>query len=463
MMFRFLRLRLTLLSLLGALLLVAAVDAAVYLLLQKENQTSIDLALEHRAALALHEVGEPLPPALARGELEWNAGRGGVPTIAAASTGGETVETEGNGDGEIAPVSTAASAAVWQTSEPEFDAELSPITLAAICTDGGADILTGGKNLSVQTESLSAALRTGLDFRTVVDSSGGRIWLLTLRVTAVPGYLALQVGRSLTDQDRTMANLAMVLLEAGIVFAAVLGAVSWWLSGRALRAAQDAWDKQQAFIAHAGHELRTPLTMIRAAAEVTQRKLPVGDGKRGPVAEIISETDRMNQLVGDLLLLSRLDAGAHSIEREPVPLAPLMEEIVRSFGRVAAEHKVTVRGNSLPGRVYGSENRLRQVLLIVLDNALRHAPEGSVIEIGSAPAGKKILLTVRDQGPGIPPEDLPHIFDRFYRGRSEPTESGSGLGLAIAKELVEAMRGKIRIESQPSRGTTVTIELEAAG
>jgi signal transduction histidine kinase len=462
-MFRFLRLRLTLLYLLGALLLVAGVDAAVYLLLQKENQTSIDVALEHRAALALHEVGEPLPPALARGELKWYAGRGGVPTIAAVPTAGENSETEGEANRETTPAPALGSAAVWQTGEPEFDAELSPITLAAIRTDGGVDILTGAKNLSVQTESVSAALQNGLDFRTIDGSSGSRIRLLTLRLIGVPGYSALQAGRSLTDQDRTMANLAMVLLEAGVAFAAVLGAVSWWLSGRALRSAQEAWDKQQAFIAHAGHELRTPLTMIRAAAEVTQRKLPAGDGRREPVAEIISETDRMNQLVGDLLLLSRLDAGALPIEREPIELAPLVEEIARSFGRVAAERKVAVRAGPIPGRVYGSENRLRQVFLIVLDNAFRHAPEGSTIEIGSSTAGKKILLTVHDHGEGISPEDLPHVFERFYRGRSEGAEGGSGLGLAIAKELVEAMRGKIKIESDAGRGTTVTVELEAAG
>jgi signal transduction histidine kinase len=462
-MFRFLRLRLTLLYLLGALLLVAGVDAAVYLLLQKENQTSIDVALEHRAALALHEVGEPLPPALARGELEWYAGRGDVPTIAAVPTAGENSETEGEGNGETTPAPTVGSAAVWQTGEPEFDAELSPITLAVIRADGGVDILTGAKNLSVQTESVSAALQNGLDFRTIDGSSGSRIRLLTLRLIGVPGYSALQVGRSLTDQDRTMANLAMVLLEAGVAFAAVLGAVSWWLSGRALRSAQEAWDKQQAFIAHAGHELRTPLTMIRAAAEVTQRKLPAGDGRREPVAEIISETDRMNQLVGDLLLLSRLDAGALPMEREPIDLAPMVEEVARSFGRVAADRKVTVRAGPLPGRAIGSENRLRQVLLIVLDNALRHAPEGSTIEIGSSAAGKKILLTVHDHGEGIPPEDLPHVFERFYRGRGEGAEGGSGLGLAIAKELVEAMRGKIQIASDAGRGTTVTVELEAAG
>jgi signal transduction histidine kinase len=115
----------------------------------------------------------------------------------------------------------------------------------------------------------------------------------------------------------------------------------------------------------------------------------------------------------------------------------------------------------MEGKVKADDERLRQVFLILLDNALRHAPEGSALEIESATAGTKILLMVRDHGQGIPSEDLPHIFDRFYRGRGEPTDSGSGLGLAIAKELVEAMRGKIRIGNAPEGGTIVTVELES--
>jgi Signal transduction histidine kinase len=303
-MFRFLRLRLTILYLLGALLLVAAVDAAVYLLLQHNYQTSIDLALEHRAALALHEVGEPLPPALARGEQEWYTGRGGAPTPALLPGGEEPEASSDAGDTENQETPTVAPVVLWQAGEPEFDSELSPITLAAIREDGGVDIISGGQNLSVDPVAVAAARQSGLDFRTVEESSGKRIRLLTLRLSGVPGYSLLQVSRSLTDQDRTMADLVMGLLEWGVVFAFVLAAVSWWLSGRALHSAQEAWEKQQAFVAHAGHELRTPLTMIRAAAEVTQRHLPASDQRREAIGEIISETDRMSRLVGDLLLLS---------------------------------------------------------------------------------------------------------------------------------------------------------------
>lgn len=469
-MFRFLRLRLTVLYLVGALLLVAAVDAAVYFLLQHNYQTSIDLALEHRAALALNEVGEPLPPALARGEQEWYAGRTGAPTPVPLPGSEEQDELGEMGDAEnpetpsLAPTvaATTALVAIWQANEPEFDSELSPITLAAVRGDGGVDIIFGGKDLSVYPEAAATARQSGLDFRTVQDSSGNRIRLLSLRLLGVPGYSVLQVGRSLTDQDRILADLVIGLLEWGVVFVVILAAVSWWLSGRELRSAQEAWEKQQAFVAHAGHELRTPLTMIRAAAEVTNRHLPTSDQRREALREIISETDRMGRLVGDLLLLSRLDSAALRIELQAVDLKSLFEEIAGSFGLVARGQGVTLTADSVRGKVKADPARLRQVILILLDNALRHTTGGSVMEIESVAAGRKILLTVRDHGAGIPPEDLPHVFERFYRGRGESAEGGSGLGLAIAKELVEAMRGKIRIASGPCRGTTVTIELDAA-
>jgi signal transduction histidine kinase len=324
------------------------------------------------------------------------------------------------------------------------------------------DNLTGGKIFFFDQAAIEAALAGGIDLRTAENSAGHRIRVLSIRLFGVPGYLALQVSRSLEDQEHIMADLVRSLLQWGVVFALILAAVSWWLSGRALRSAQAAWDKQQAFIAHAGHELRTPLTMIRAAAEITQRKLPDGDSRRGPVGAIIAEADRMGRLVGDLLLLSRLDAHALRVELRPVDLVPLLGELSVSFGRVAGERGVSLNAGPARGKVLADDGRLRQVLLILLDNALRHAPDGSTIGIECASSGRRILIMVRDHGAGIPPEDLPHLFERFYRGRGENPESGSGLGLAIARELVEAMRGKIHIASNPGLGTTVTLELSAA-
>jgi signal transduction histidine kinase len=372
---------------------------------------------------------------------------------------GREESDEGEGGSNAQPTPNPAS--IWHAGEPEYDAELSPIAVTAIRTDGSTEIITGGISLYYDPAAVDSALQSGLEFRTVSDSSGHRIRLLSLRLSGVPGYTALQVSRSLEDQDRILADLVKALLQWGVIFALVLGAVSWWLSGSALRQAQEAWDKQQAFIAHAGHELRTPLTMIRAAAEITQRKLPADDPRRGPVAAIIAEADRMGRMVGDLLLLSRLDAHALRVELRTVDLTPLVEEVAISFGRVAEERGIAVSAKTVPAKVKADELRLRQVLLILLDNALRHSTDESRIEIEVSAAGSVIQLAVRDHGAGISPEDLPHVFDRFYRGRNEKIESGSGLGLAIARELVEGMRGRIRIASEPGGGTVVTVELSA--
>lgn len=511
-MFRFLRLRLTALYFIGSLLLVAGVAAAVYAILDNEFRRSVDLALEHRAALALHEAGESLPDWIARGEAEWYAERGEQPpaaatpsvgtaedlpdegedpesetnpslreTSAAGGTAGSEAEDEseaddsdsaGKNDGVIHPLVAATTeptaepfpvqGSVWQSEEPEYDAELSPIAVTAVRTDGGVESVSGASQPFFDAAAVEAALREGIVFRTVIDSGGHRVRVLSLRLSGVPGYVALQVSRSLEDQEHILGELVKSLLQWGILFAFLLAALSGWLSGRALQSAQQAWDKQQAFVAHAGHELRAPLTMIRAAAEVTQRKLPAGDPRRGPVDSILAEADRMGRLVGDLLLLSRLDARALRVELRPVDLRPMLSELALSFGRAAAERGVALRTGPGEGTVLADEGRLRQVLLILLDNALRHAPEGSRIEIDAGRSGRKIRMAVRDHGAGISAADLPHVFDRFYRGRAEKTDSGSGLGLAIAKELAEAMRGKIWIESAPDSGTAAIIELQSA-
>jgi signal transduction histidine kinase len=149
------------------------------------------------------------------------------------------------------------------------------------------------------------------------------------------------------------------------------------------------------------------------------------------------------------------------VELRTVDLTPLVEEVAISFGRVAEERGIAVSAKTVPAKVKADELRLRQVLLILLDNALRHSTDESRIEIEVSAAGSVIQLAVRDHGAGISPEDLPHVFDRFYRGRNEKIESGSGLGLAIARELVEGMRGRIRIASEPGGGTVVTVELSA--
>jgi signal transduction histidine kinase len=240
-----------------------------------------------------------------------------------------------------------------------------------------------------------------------------------------------------------------------------LALASWMLAGRSIKPAQRAWDQQQQFISNASHELRTPLTLMRANADYALRSSST-DEREKSLHDIVGEVDYMNRLVEDLLLLSRLDAHRLTLANEPVVLEELLNETARQVEKLAATKSVSLNVESTAGTVRGDRVRLRQVLLILLDNALRFTPSGGTIRMASKVNNREVVITVADSGPGIPPEHLPHIFDRFYQVPGQTgDERGNGLGLSIAKGLVEAHHGKIGITSQPGKGTSVRIVLSA--
>jgi signal transduction histidine kinase len=251
----------------------------------------------------------------------------------------------------------------------------------------------------------------------------------------------------------------------GGLSAVLLGLGSWWLAGRSLEPAQQAWERQQAFVANASHELRTPLTLMRASAEVALRGLPAEDADRQMLLkDVLQETDHMNHLVEDLLLLSRLDGGRLQLERSVIPLNDLLADVQRQVGRIADERGIQLITRPIAGSVLGDPTRLRQVLLILLDNALRHTPAAGSIELSARVQGRQTQIDVQDSGSGIAPEHLPHVFERFYRADNTPhaESTGSGLGLAIAKGLIEAQGGQISIHSRAGQGTCVSLVLPTA-
>jgi signal transduction histidine kinase len=297
------------------------------------------------------------------------------------------------------------------------------------------------------------------------DSSTGE----KLRVYVVPvdspwgGRVVLEVGRSI-EPEREALRLLVVILAGGGGVGLVLALVAgFFLAGRALRPISDAMDRQQAFVADASHELRTPLSLIRANAELLQRhpRKTVGASKEA-VDDIISETDRLSTLVSQLLTLARADAGATTFTLTEIALHDLVEDVGKQV-RVLADKKglqLDVRVDG-PVRVTGDEVRLRELLLILLDNAIKFTDAAGTVALTLAADGGKAVVQVRDSGRGIPPDMLPHVFDRFYRADKARSreEGGAGLGLAIAKWIVEGHRGAIRVDSYPGMGTTVTVEL----
>lgn len=215
-------------------------------------------------------------------------------------------------------------------------------------------------------------------------------------------------------------------------------------------------DMQRNFVADVSHELRTPLTTLRGNLELLRRTPPIPDEERTDIlADMTDESDRLIRLVNDLLVLARADAG-RSLVREPVAILPILEETCRQARQLDPQRSITLQAESLS--INGDRDALKQVLLIALDNALKHS--SGEIAISAQSSGKQVEIRIQDSGPGIHPERLERIFDRFYRGEESLTIPGFGLGLPIAKSLVENMGGAIRMESRLGQGSVLTITFQ---
>ena len=272
-----------------------------------------------------------------------------------------------------------------------------------------------------------------------------------------------QVGRSIEPEQDAIRRLLFILSAGGLAGLVLAAGTGFWLAGRALRPIQAAMDAQRTFVADASHELRTPLSLIRANAEMLKRR-PDDPTDITSVDDIIQETDHLTYLVGQMLTLARADTPRTDVDGEPVLLGHVAANIARQMQLLASEKAITVSvdtaGDTIVG---GDEQRLSELLIILLDNAIKYTESGGAIQVSVKGGSGKVILAVSDTGQGIPPDALAHVFDRFYRvdkARSREM-GGTGLGLAIARWIAESHSGKISAESEVGRGTTVTVELPA--
>jgi two-component system OmpR family sensor kinase len=220
---------------------------------------------------------------------------------------------------------------------------------------------------------------------------------------------------------------------------------------------EEAFASQRRFLSDASHELRTPLQVARGQLELLEEGLRSAEGRRS-LALATEELERMRRIVDDLLLLARLDEGM-PLRREPVEVELVVREaLLRGMLLARREHRVEVEPDLY---AEADPDRLLQVLTNLVTNAVRHGGEDAVISITGRRAGEAVEISVSDTGPGIPPEELPHVFDRLYRGHTARTGTpgGAGLGLSIAASLVRAMGGSIGVESEAGRGATFTVRL----
>jgi signal transduction histidine kinase len=308
------------------------------------------------------------------------------------------------------------------------------------------------------------ALGGRADTRSVTLDETGNVRVLTVPLRDDGQIIgAVQAVRSLDEHDRELALVGWMTLLGVALGALVAVPAGLYLSRRAMVPIDDAFSRQRSFVADASHELRTPLTLIRANAELAMLdpERPTDE----PLANILTEVDRTDRLVDELLLLARSDAGRLELKREPNDLSALIRDAAESMRLL-----FDARGTGLAvvadtqAEVLADRDRIRQVVRSLLDNALKHTAGGQVdIEVGRT--GHRAVVTIRDTGTGIPPEALPNVFDRFFRVDKARSRSagGTGLGLPIAKVIIEAHGGEISLSSEPGHGTVVTFTLPVVG
>jgi signal transduction histidine kinase len=225
-----------------------------------------------------------------------------------------------------------------------------------------------------------------------------------------------------------------------------------------------AFAAQRQLVSDAAHELRTPLNGLAGTLEIVQVGLARGDldGARRLLGSVEGELDRLGRLVNDLLTLSALDERSPA-PMGPVALVPLLREVVRRARILAPDHEIVARLEQ-PATVTGNGDQIERVFTNLLDNAVKYTPPAGRVEVAMQVADGRAEVTVADTGRGIPPEELPHIFDRFYRAdRARARQhGGAGLGLAIVQAIVSAHGGTIAAESAPGAGTTIRVCLPTA-
>jgi two-component system, OmpR family, sensor kinase len=399
-------------------------------------------------------------------------------------------------------------AAVFARSNPKppynLDVFAAPDTFLQVVDGTGAPV-AGSGNLGPRTLPFSAAARSG---RVVEARVGGRPLFLT--AAPLPGGRFIIVARSpvriygaLRDLKRLLSYVIVgaLILTGGLgwLFAravvspieSVVAAATAVKEGRGLtqrvayrgppdeigrlaatfnamlaelesayRSLDQSNQRMRQFIADCAHELRTPLAVIMSNIDLLAKvgKADPGFADRA-LADIRGEANRMARMITQLLILGRADAGAQA-PKEPVLLAEVVAEACRQGQGMAEDVRFVTQADTLEGVVVqGNPDYLKQLLLILLDNAFKYTARDGEVRVEAARENGQARITVADTGSGIDAADLPHIFERFFRGRNANGKTGTGLGLAIARWVAEQHGGSVHVVSAPGRGSSFTVVL----
>ncbi|MBP1737408.1 MAG: dltS [Oscillospiraceae bacterium] len=318
---------------------------------------------------------------------------------------------------------------------------------------------TGG-NVDMSDEMVSSAVSEAL----ATGKKDGLLSDLNLRFTISNG--PTQTVIAFADQTwelDAMRDLILSSLLVGGIALFCFFCISVFLSGISVHPVDEAWRRQQQFLADASHELKTPLTVILADTNILLTHQEDTIARQVKWVEYIqNEAERMKQLVQDMLFLAKGDAAKldNHLTHTTLCLTDLMWSSLLPFESVAFEQGVSLDADISPGlHICGNENQLQRLVIILVDNACKYAGKPGAVKVSLKRAQDKISLSVHNTGEPIPPERLPHVFERFFRADTARTREtgGYGLGLAIAQSIVDTHRGKIFVESTQESGTTFTV------
>lgn len=257
-------------------------------------------------------------------------------------------------------------------------------------------------------------------------------------------------------------QLALTVQVNASVF--IIGAiVSYLLARRTLRPIEEMIDTQIQFVSDAAHELRTPLATLQTTNEVTLRtRKNAPQYVKDILQDNIDETVKLRTLTDTLLNLAKIE---NDIVLTPTPLSDIVNEALAIVADRATTKKITVKHELNEVYVNANQPSLVQALVVILDNAIKYSPENSTVHLTTDAQRRQVYLHIRDEGQGIDPEQIPHIFDRFYKAdesRSKQTSTGFGIGLSLAQKIINRHNGKITVTSKLGKGTTFTIRLALA-
>ncbi len=312
----------------------------------------------------------------------------------------------------------------------------------------------------IQRAGRAAVNNKGVSF--AVASVGRTSMLIGIRTlyngTRYIGYFAL--ANPLTSLMGTLHKLFRIDLYLGVISIGAILLLTLALSGRALVPIRHALVRQRNFVNDAAHELRTPLAILRSTLELLQEEEDVAAIKTS-LQDGLNEVDYLSSLVADLSTLARMESGAMELDLRSVDMTALAQSVMEALAPLAEGKSVRlILENSEPALLRGDPVRLRQLLLILFDNAIKYNVENGEVRVNLRRERQGWLMRIQDTGSGIAEEDLPRVFDRFYRSvRTASKQEGSGLGLAIAAWIADRHRGKVTVASSVGQGTVFQIWL----